>query len=525
MATARDALLENEAFVAWLILSSQAARSAGSKFLGGGTADSMLTAMYAPETLREIREHFGCEEAEVFQKLAAVVRSNYDRPLPRFTFNHLMRLAEKKIRQGLAGLLHLHCSEDKVMDHLFDARKMRATLGKVSPKKKPGPGQKAESIYYTVLREIQVNGVMFRALFTISKDDWGHFLLSQQWLSDEGLEVLEHLAGERQWIGHSPANVLAQLIDESLSDSSTEPPPHVITFDGLAVNYLQARLRLASQELSNRSVEQSRQALQKAPSFLAVRCLPVWLEFYRGNVASAFKSLVSGLQWDTLETLIGADNLETHETKGDVVTDQPFSVQLGEMKSLGQEQNRRLTHLDEVTFLNSASQASSAVRDIEIYCPTRQDGVVKKELILKCRQVSDHLSREIQNSLETVTPAEFLPHFDSLVEGVLTFSIPKVKQKMDVIVEAVRQVIPELVQCLVLCGVGLKLSTKSPWEEHLNEIKRFIPFSNAKDETTEESLPQKRKDIIFQLSAEKVRQQLQQRYEDEGRQVQFYPDR
>ena len=237
------------------------------------------------------------------------------------------------------------------------------------------------------------------------------------------------------------------------------------------------------------------------------------MKFHDGRIVGALADLLHGLHFVTLDSVIPAKDCEKHVLQNGIRWFDTFQVYLEqiELQSVSPRAKPKGfgSQMQELFgFGRPTQQSTIQTCTLRVLCPTERDGERSTEELLVCRNVPFTDAEILRDELERLVP-DNLTYEDvdqvRMAEVLLQHRLAGGLDRTEPLFEALKQVLPDLALCLVLCGQGLRLNTNVPWGSSLEILKGHLAFqgNRAPEEAATE--------IHFVRTAQEVREEWMKR--------------
>jgi hypothetical protein len=276
----------------------------------------------------------------------------------------------------------------------------------------------------------------------------------------------------------------------------TNPRPHVFQLDGVAIAYLQQRIRFEAAQLRSRALGDAEFAAESSPQYTSIASLPVILRYEQGGVAAALRYFCA-LESLPVLAFVGAENVTVRECSGTLDVMRHLEVSCGPYR----------VPASGIRSFFDRLRGSRATEEVGL---TRVDcylvGQKSPETILELRCVSDAVANHLRLHITKLTGSDIAGGGNRPGDRLLRVRIPAADPVGSRFREGVRENLNEIARCLALCGIAIPVGTDVPWGEMLPKGSPYAASATDADA-----------DFPFDLAG--VVREIREQYEQRSRTV------
>jgi|CXWL01.1.fsa_nt_gi hypothetical protein len=493
--------MSSEAFVVNAVKASEQVSALVSDLLGpwvGLGRDEVLYRLPHEESAVRLAEQLQCQKDQVFDELATrVVQSLIEgRRPPAFAIRHLHLLMREESRRRLARALM--CDLSQTLNELFDVNALMRILFEVEPSEavallhsmiqRSAPLPSAESALISLLKlksPVEMH-------YQMNEYQWGLFLEERGLLRDSALSRLRSYALEHNFADDLGANLLAATL-ETRASTKPDDERHL---DALAILHIRQRIDWIVRQMRDQTEELALTVGEAVPGHSPLVRLRPHIEFYELKAPAR--------AWHTILDLKDAKRLENEPTLRE-------KLAMAGVRSTGAGGNPKKQSFLRVRAEEVRSQPPKwqfwkkpQVLELSLIVSCEVDELDAPVDILVCPKVSLAQVAAL-TKLFTVLPGYVIaPHqVSDIGEQLLKSRYMSIDTFRRALVNACAELLPQLIQSLILAGVDLPGGMESPWDEDLSYQLPLEPVDRERD-------------TVFPLSRAEILSYIRQVYANHG---------
>jgi hypothetical protein len=451
--------MKGEMFVVKLLQLSSRAQAAAAQLLGTASEEEQIERIREADFPERMKRDKGWESDEVFDRVAEALQKRcLTAQKTRFSLEHLRRLLDEERLTPLAAALG--CDRTEAVRNLLDVRAIRKTIQSVDEQVFREAGEDPRFLLFNItnasfVRRIEQNRIM---------QGWDQIVRDEKWIQKSAAAKLLAYAESEGWKATDASEVVARLLSAPQRATANKLPTGTSSFDAYGVNWLRQRIVILTGNLREQAFAHVREAASLAPHRRELLDLEAWIAIYDlGKVVQTLPHFIARKK--VLRELLRSARTQKSAAEGTPVADKELVVSAESTYTAGLFRKTTLGTFEVRCFLDGHQEAVP---------------------ILTCRDVPETVYRHLCKELPTIRGSQISATGDTPANRILNTSVLEPEPFSMALGQAIRDLGPRFIQCLIVSGIRLDGFLRAPWQEDLS---KELPFTVPKNTEQDSDFP------------------------------------